>query len=77
MHYFGEAEFEVRREQYKDLLREADRERLIRLVRSHHRANVWELYLKVADWIGTKMVKWGSKLQTQPQTTVARCSEYC
>jgi len=52
----------VYRERYKDLLREAEQERLIRaagLRQSGHR----RLHRTVAGWIGAQMVKWGRKLQ--------------
>jgi hypothetical protein len=52
----------VQRERYKDLLREAEKERLIRaagLRQSGHR----RLGRTVAGWLGAQMVKWGRKLQ--------------
>ena len=55
-------DFLVRQEHYKDLLREAQRERLIRTAGLRHSGN-WKLHRKVADWVGTYMVRWGCKLQ--------------
>ena len=55
-------DFLVRQEHYKDLLREAEHERLIRATRLRQPGN-WRLPRKVADWIGAQMVRWGWKLQ--------------
>ena len=45
----------VRQEQYKDLLREAEHERLIRAARPRPTSS-GRLYRKAANWLGTKMV---------------------
>jgi hypothetical protein len=55
-------DFLMRQEYYKDLLREAEHERLIRAAGLWHSGN-WRLHRKVADWIGAQMVRWGWKLQ--------------
>ena len=57
----------VRQEQYKDLLREAEQERLIRDAGLRHSDN-WRLHRKVAEWIGAQMVRWGCKLQRYSAT---------
>ena len=44
-------DFLVRQEHYKDLLREAEHERLIRAAGLRQPGN-WKLYRKVADWVG-------------------------
>jgi hypothetical protein len=49
-------------EHYKELLREAEHERLIRAAGLRQPGN-WKLYRKVADWVGDQMVRWGYKLQ--------------
>ena len=54
--------FLARQEHDKELLQEAERERLIRsagLRQSSH----WRPYRKAAGWIGAQMVSWGCKLQ--------------
>jgi hypothetical protein len=51
----------MRREQYQDLLREAERERLIRAARSGPAAGA-RLYCRAAYWIGTQLVRWGRSL---------------
>jgi hypothetical protein len=67
-----------RQEQYKDLLREAERERLIRAAGLRRTGN-WKLHRKVSDWVGAQMVRWGYKLRsygTAPSACdpqVARC----
>jgi len=63
----------VRQEQYKDLLREAEQERLIRDAGLWHSDN-WRLHRKVADWIGDQMVRWGCKLQSY-DTAPSACSQ--
>ncbi|TEU13715.1 MAG: hypothetical protein E3J21_17900 [Anaerolineales bacterium] len=71
-------DFLVGQEHYKELLREAERERLIRAAELRQLGN-WRLHQKVADWIGAQMVSWGRKLQrygTAPSPNcpqVARC----
>ena len=57
-----EMDYLVNKERQKDRLREIERQRLIRvagLQQSGH--NVW--VGKVADWIKTRLMRWGSKLQ--------------
>jgi hypothetical protein len=61
----------ARREQCKDLLREAEDYRLIQsagLLQSRR----WELHRKVAGWIGAQMVRWGWKLQSYGKTPPSR-----
>lgn len=53
----------VHQEQYKDLLREAERERLIRAAGLRQPGN-WKSARKVAGWIGNQMISWGHKLQS-------------
>lgn len=53
----------VRQEQYKDLLREAEHERLIRAAGLRQLGN-WKPPRKVAGWIGNQMISWGHKLQS-------------
>jgi hypothetical protein len=65
-------DFLVRQEQYKDLLQEAERERLIRVAGFRQLGNQG-LHRKVATWIGAQMVSWGYKLQSY-STTPSPCS---
>lgn len=58
----SDTDFLVRQEQYKDLLREAEHERLIRAAGLQQPGN-WRLHRKVANRIGAQMVSWGCKLQ--------------
>jgi hypothetical protein len=55
-------DFLAYQEHYKGLLREVERERLIRDGGLRQPGN-WKLRRKVADWIGAQMVRWGWKLQ--------------
>jgi len=52
-----------RQEQYKELLREAEQERLIRAAGLGQIGN-WRFRRKVANWIGAQMVSWGYKLRS-------------
>jgi hypothetical protein len=65
----GEPDIVMRQRQYQDLLREAEKERLIQVARSQ-RPNQWGWFRKVPGRIGlailrigAKMVQWGFKLQ--------------
>ena len=66
--------FLARQEQYKDLLREAEHERLIRSAGLRHSGN-WRLHRKLADWIGAQMVRWGCKLQRYGATPSPSCPQ--
>ena len=52
----------VSKEKYKDLRRDAERHQLIQTVRLR-RPDKRELLRKMADWIGSQLLTWGSKLQ--------------
>lgn len=56
-------DFVVRQEQYKDLLKEAGQERLIKEATGLRRTGTWRLQRRVIVWVGDLMVKWGCKLQ--------------
>ena len=60
-------DFLVRQEYYKELLQEAEQERLIRAAGLRSPVN-WRLHRKVAEWIGAQMVRWGCKLQRYSAT---------
>jgi hypothetical protein len=55
------SDFSARQERYKDLRREAERERLIRAIRFQQPGNRG-MQRKVVGYIGVHIVKWGSKL---------------
>lgn len=61
-----EIDYLVRREQYKDLQREAARQQLIQTAKLRPSSNM-ESLRRMAGWIGDQMVKWGSKLQHYDQ----------
>jgi hypothetical protein len=67
-------DFLIRQEQYKDLLREAERERLIRAAGFRQLGNR-SLHRKIAGWLGTQMAKWGCKLQSYGPTPSAYCPQ--
>ena len=60
--YSFEVHYLVRKEQYKDLRRDVARHQLIRIATLRQPDNRGSLR-RMAGWIGTQMVKWGSKLQ--------------
>ena len=55
-------DFLAGQEHHKDLLQEAERERLIRAAGLRQSGNR-RLHWKVANWIGAQLVEWGWKLQ--------------
>jgi hypothetical protein len=59
--FISELDVVMRREQYKDLLREAEIERLIRVARLRPAAS-GRLYRKVSNWLGTQLVNWSRSL---------------
>ena len=64
--------FLVQQEHYKDLLREAEHERLIQAAGLQQPSH-WRLHRKVAGWIGAQMVRWGWKLQSYGTTPPPHC----
>jgi hypothetical protein len=62
----------VQQEHYKDLLQEAEHERLIQAAGFQQPGN-WRLHRKVAGWIGAQMVRWGGKLQSYATTPPPHC----
>lgn len=64
-------DFLVRQEQYKDLLWEAEHERLIQAAK-HRQPGNQRLHRKVVGWIGIQMVRWGWKLQHYSTTPSIR-----
>jgi hypothetical protein len=69
-------DFLVTQEQYKDLLREAEHERLIQAA-GLRQSGSWRLHRKVAGWIGARMVRWGRKLQSYGTTPPLAQSDSC
>ena len=55
-------DFLVRQEQYKDLLREAERYRLVRQVLAG-RERRYLFYYRALTWLGFRLVAWGWRLQ--------------
>lgn len=62
----------VQQEHYKDLLQEAEYERLIRAAGLQQPGNR-RLHRKVVNWIGIQMVKWGGKLQSYGAKPLPSC----
>ena len=65
-------DFLIRGEHYKDLLREAERERLIRAAGLGQPGD-GGLHRQVAGRIGAQMVRWGRKLQSYGTTPSPSC----
>ncbi|HXV98691.1 MAG TPA: hypothetical protein VEC93_09720 [Anaerolineae bacterium] len=72
----GQRDFLVRQEQYQDLLREAEKERLIQAAELG-RAGKWGRPRQTAYWLGTYVVKWGLKLQANRPTAPTCCGDCC
>lgn len=72
----NQIDFLVRQEQYKDLVREAENERLIRTAGLHN-SSTRQLNLSLTNWLGAKMVSWGLSLQSNPAVTPACCDACC
>lgn len=68
--------FVVRYEQYQDLLREAEQERLIRAAKLF-KVHEWGLLRQTANWLGSYVVKWGLKLQANRSTVSTCCGDCC
>lgn len=51
-------DFQARQEQYKDLLKDAQKQRLINRQASKVKKNG-----PVTNWLGRELVKWGSRLE--------------
>jgi len=58
----NELDFLVRREHYKDLLREAEKARLVRQLQAgQERRN--HFYCRALTWLGCRLAVWGWRLQ--------------
>lgn len=55
-------DFIIARQRYNDMLREVEHQRLIRAARAQQ-ANTGGGPRKVVHWVGSQIVRWGSKLQ--------------
>jgi hypothetical protein len=64
---------EVRREQYEDLIREAEFERLAQLALGPRPARE-PVVQRLGHWAGTLMVRWGCRLATASTLSVCSCS---
>ena len=60
----------VQRERYQDLLREAERHRLVRQVLAG-RQRRQRAYCRAMNWLGRRMVAWGQRLQEQYDAATA------
>ncbi len=69
-------DFLVRQEQYQDLLREADQERLIRAARWQPSAP-GEVFRQAATWLGSYVARLGWQLQAQHLTGPTCCGDCC
>lgn len=72
----SQGDFLVRQEQYQDLLREAEKERLIQAAELS-RNGQWGLLRQTATWLGPYVVKWGLKLQVHRSTAPSCCRDCC
>jgi hypothetical protein len=72
----SQGDFWMRQEQYQDLLREAEKERLLQSARLQP-SSQWGLPRQTIKWLGTYVVKWGLKLQVHSSSTPTCCSDCC
>ena len=70
--YLSEIDYIAALDQHKDLLREADRERLIQTT-EHQAPSLWQLLQKLAYGLRIGLVKW---IWNRP-TTLSRTVECC
>jgi hypothetical protein len=60
--YLSQIIFLIHQERYKELLREAERYRLVRQVRTgHERRHLF--YRQALAWLGRRLIAWGWRLQ--------------
>ena len=67
-------DFLALQEHHKDLLQEAEHERLIRAA-GLRRSDNGRLHRKVAEWVGARMIDWGCKLQRYGTTPSPSCPQ--
>ena len=72
----SQGDFRMRQEQYQDLLREAEKERLLQSAQLQP-SSQWSLPRQTANWLGTHVVKWGLKLQAHRSSTPTCCGDGC
>jgi hypothetical protein len=72
----SQGDFRVRQEQYQDLLREAEKERLIQTA-GLQPSGQWSLPRQAANWLGTYVVKWGLKWQAHRPSSPTCCGDRC
>jgi hypothetical protein len=70
--YLLETLLDVNHQQYLDRLREAERQRLLRIIEGPRSSS--KMYRKSVGWLGTQLVKWGTKLQSS-QNPDTGCQE--
>lgn len=72
----SQGDFLVRQEQYQDLLREAEQERLIQAAELSQNGQ-WGWPRQTTHWLGTYVVKWGLKLQANRSLAPTCCGDCC
>lgn len=69
-------DFLVHQEQYQDLLREAQQERLIQAAELRP-SSKWELLRQTASWLGAYVIKLGRQLQARGLIGPTCCGDCC
>lgn len=72
--HLSPVDVEVRREQYRDLVREADHERLVRLALESQPARESAAVRRLGQWARRTTLRWACRLA--PANTLAVCSRY-
>lgn len=57
-----QVDYLVQKEKYQDLIRAAEQDRLLQVVKQQNTSH-GGLHRNLVGWIGLQLVKWGSKLQ--------------
>jgi hypothetical protein len=68
--------FLARQEQYQDLRREAEQERLIQAAVLRPSAT-WGLFRQTASWLGSRVVRFGLQLQAYRLAGPTCCGDCC
>ena len=75
--YQNELDLMAHQERYKELLQEAEQDRLIQTARLHNSGSM-KLNLSITNWLGARLVSWGMNLQqSDPAVAAARCDACC
>ncbi|MBE7470697.1 MAG: hypothetical protein DPW09_18005 [Anaerolineae bacterium] len=70
-----QVDYLVQKEKYQDLIRAAEQDRLLQVVKQQNTSH-GGLHRNLAAWIGLQLVKWGSKLQQYGSVSTTQTNIY-